>query len=231
MRHLTLATALLIGLASAPASAAILYEQPTGGAGTWTSQTGPNGQGFQTFDSFSLGAGATITDVRWRGGVLTFGAAPATPINLIAFNIQFWSDAAGAPGALISSTTAAFGDVTRSFRGVETATGAQIPLEVFEFTTDITPFAAVAGTTYWLSILADSPTFDPFFVWRPGLGPDGESVQDTLGVGGVPIGRTTRGGDRAFALADGPIDIPLPASAPLLLTALLGLGLVRRKAR
>jgi hypothetical protein len=103
-----------------------------------------------------------------------------------------------------------------------------IPLEVFEFTTDITPFVALAGITYWFSVVADANQFDPFFAWRPGTGGDDQTVQLFLAPGEVVSGGAFRSSDRAFALADSAIALPVPGTPALLIAALVGVAASRR---
>lgn len=220
---------LLLPILATPAAMAaeVVYEQPAGSAGTWASDVRPSGAGFQTFDNFSLAQASSIGSVTWRGGNLDLGGDGPVPLDTTSFRLSFWSNAAGAPGAALFSVDVAFADVIATFQGEETATGAALPLDVYEFEADLGgSFAAAAGTTYWFSVLSMSPTSDPTFVWRSGTGGDGNSYQVALSSGGVVTDSFVRGGDRAFSL----VEVPEPESAALLL-GMTGMGwlLARRR--
>lgn len=220
---------LLLPILAAPAAMAaeVVYEQPAGSAGTWASDVRPSGAGFQTFDNFSLTQAASIGAVTWRGGNLDLGGNGPVPLDTTSFRLSFWTDAAGAPGAALFSVDVAFADVTANFQGQETATGAALPLDVYEFEADLGgAFAAAAGTTYWFSVLSMSPTSDPTFVWRSGTGGNGTSYQVALSSGGVVADTFVRGGDRAFSL----VEVPEPETA-LLLLGMTGMGILLARRR
>jgi len=88
----------------------------------------------------------------------------------------------------------------------------------------LTPFVAVAGTQYWLSVVP-GVGFPPQWSWETGTGGDGVSYQDFFGT------RSSIGADLSFALyGTTQTSVPEPSSLVLMGSGLLGLaGLIRRK--
>jgi len=149
----SLAALTLFAAASLPASAGVLYSQRTDPAlsGSWQSETSNGNNGFnQAFDNFSLATTGTINHVSWTGFLLP----DFTPIN--GFTISIYADnfdnsnSPGAVGTLLASTIIS-GDAAQT-TNVTPNKGA---FGVFNFDAAIDPFVATAGTTYWLSIVAD----------------------------------------------------------------------------
>ena len=195
----------LLAASSVPAAAAIVYQQPFDGTGNFFSSqndTNTYGNFSTTYDNFTLAATTYIYKVDWTGAYFF----PATQAPIAGFTIDFWADNSGSPGTLLS---------TQYITGTanETSLGTFGPgfYPFFTYSAAVTPFAAAAGTQYWLSIVPDLG-FPPEWGWATGTGGDGAAYQIFGGVG-APISH-----DLAFAL-----ETPEPFSFSL---AAIGLGLV-----
>jgi hypothetical protein len=120
---------------------------------------------------------------------------------------------------LLQSETLAVADVQSTVVG-DTAFNLppSVPVTVFDFEANLaTPFLTQPGEVYWLSVLSNSPTFNPLWAWFQGTGGDGITIQDQLLVGT----RFVRPEDRAFSL-EGRV-VPEPSS---LVLAAAGAGLL-----
>jgi hypothetical protein len=184
----------------------IVYTQPslfpTGSL--FASQNDPGGFGnfAAVYDNFTLSGDTDVTDVHWTGGYFN----PATQGAIQSFDITFWSDVAGAPGASLLAQNIA-GTANESFVGNDAG-----GFPIFNYSVILnTSFLANAGTTYWLSIVPTVP-FPPQWGWYTGSGGDGIAYQDFFG------GRSQVGTDFAFDLTG--TAVPEPATLTL-----LGLGL------
>ena len=86
-----------------------------------------------------------------------------------------------------------------------------------------TPFTALAGTQYWLSVVPDMG-FPPQWGWATGTGGDGTAYQDYFGT------LSQQGTDFAFSLVGNPVSAtPEPGSMLLMATFLMALGPIVRK--
>lgn len=195
----------LCAFAACVASASILYTQPYDGSGNLlASQNDTNSGGLGNFatvyDNFTLANVSSISEVTWTGGYFN----PATQAPIAQFDVSFYSDSGGAPGALLTSY-------------VITGTATETLLGGAIYTYDVslpTAFSAAGGTQYWLSVVPDLG-FPPQWGWATGMGGDGSAYQVFLGSGG-PVAF-----DMSFAL--GGTTIPEPVSFAL---TGIGLGLV-----
>lgn len=200
---------------SAPAFAGVLYTQPFDGTGNvYASQNDTNGMGLvaQMYDNFTLGSSNTVTEIQFTGGYFN----PPNQGPIIGFTVNFYADAAGQPGGLLTSTHVAG-------TGGETFLG-NFPSSVV-YTYDISglSFAAASGTQYWVDVYPDLG-FPPQWGWASGTGGDGISYQDFLGV------RSQVPADMAFTLIGGTSTIPEPGTLMMLGTgALAAFGAFRRK--
>lgn len=197
----------------------LLYEQAPFNNVTgfsWTSDLDNGGNGFQSFDNFELTADSMITNVRWQGfywDSITPGNNPVVA-ETVTWDISFWSDSGGEPGAAIKTENFSVASINSTFLFNGNFSGDSVP--VFEFEAHLSsPIQVNGGQTYWFSTLSRSVSFNPLFSWKAGFGPDDLTIQDILPSGE----RLVRQGDRAFAL-EGRV-IPEPASL-----VLWGLGAV-----
>jgi hypothetical protein len=151
----TLSATLAFGISSAQA-APIFSQTPT--VFSWFTadrDIGPNGG--RSADEFQLASDATIGSVTWRG---LFTSAN-TPMFPLVFDLTFYDDNGGEPGAVLSNTAVS---VTGVDTGIDLTSG--IAFDVYEFTAATTPTALTANTTYWFSPLADtSNDSDDDFWW------------------------------------------------------------------
>jgi hypothetical protein len=176
-------------------------------------------------DNFTAGISDAAVSVLWRG---TYAGDDNTPAPTDSFTINFYFDAGGSVGSLISSF--AIGNTSsRTLVGIVPSFG----LDIFEYTADLgAGISLVAGTDYWLSIFNDT-TSDPQDNWAwDGCGPssctDGVLASKDLiswvssGTVSVPIK------DAYFEVSSA--TVPIPAAFWLFGSALGLLGWMRRKA-
>lgn len=171
---------------------------------------------FQTFDNFSLAQNAFIEDVLWQGSyfnIAVVNGAFNPPANATGFGVAFYGDSAGTPGSLLSTYTFSPAGAGQSFVAQQ-AFNAALGLGIYNYAATLTsPFLAIAGTPYWLSIYAFSPLPSPTeaqWGWNGGTGGNGSSFQIAQGVGG------SVNFDRAFSLTGTLTPIPEPTTLLLL---------------
>jgi hypothetical protein len=229
----------MVTAAAAARADAIVYNQPAqfpgNFGGTWTSDYGLDGaarRGFWTFDNFRVATTQRVDQVRFQGmywDFVTPGNNPVAP-ETTSWELGFWSNNPGFfPQAQLSTQTLPAARVRSQFQGFAFFGGLpNVPLPVYNFTADLpTPFTAQANTTYWLSILSLSPTFNPVWLWMPGTGPDSTSIQYVLADGRVVTSGQYVQNDRAFALVQ---FVPEPSGLGVMLI-LGGAAVAGRKAR
>ncbi len=176
-------TAVVVGLPS-PLRADTLYSQPWDGTGNgYASQNDTNGGGFgnfaTTYDNFTLGSAATVTGVSWVGEY-SDNTGPST-----SFTVDFYANASGLPGAMLSTETIALSQAHQTLLG--NAGG----FAVFSYSATLSsPFSAVAGTEYWLSVVSNMG-FPPQWYWVTGTGgtaaPHSSSSPATRSWGRFPL--------------------------------------------
>jgi MYXO-CTERM domain-containing protein len=193
------------------ASAGMIYSQPTNEANGFASQndtSGGLGNYATVYDDFTLPAAAIVTGVEWDGVFFNFRILG----TITQFTLAFYANNAGTPGTLLLSESTP-GNANQTSLGTVNVID---PLFSYSATLP-TPFAASAGTEYWLSIVPDLG-FPPQWAWAEGTGGTGTAYQVFRGR---PI---NLGNDVAFSL-DGNLvsSAPAPPSVIPLLTGALGL--------
>lgn len=168
-----------------------------------TSQVVSNGQPpTKVFDDFVFAAGSTIRRVGWQGIYCVDQANAAAPApTATGFILSMHPDRGGQPdtGTTLFNVAVPLDQVNqqldRSQAGL--SCGAQNTTWVFySYSTSLAqPFTAVAGTRYWLSVQATTPSYAVFWGWRDGTADNNSSVQLVNGQ------LTTYPRDRAYSLA------------------------------
>jgi PEP-CTERM motif-containing protein len=177
----------------------------------------PSEREFDTLiaDDFTLPANEVIRSVSWLGSYAFEGTAPAVDD----FQIRFYADAAGSPGALLQSF--AVGDTAS-----RAAVGMVGSFITYGYTADLGGgFAAAGGTTSWLMIANNTTGDNDNWYWAVQTGPGG-NVQLSLN-NGSSWSDTLVAAEANFTLDNEKVSVPEPASF-----LLLGIGVaaaVRRK--
>jgi hypothetical protein len=152
---------------------------------------------------------------------------------VLSWSIAFHASNGTTPGGELASETFAAAAVTSTFLGnfVFNVNGS-FNVSLYEYSIDLnSPFLAVAGTEYWVSVLSLSDVYDPAFALLGATGGDDSSFQQTLGAGMSVTNTSTVFRDRAIFL-DGTLrSVPEPATLPLALCALALLALRRTRGR
>ena len=185
--HYHLAAGLLLLSCINSAHATVIYSQPgfppPGICACWTSDTTTGSDGFQVFDNFTLGTSADITGFGWEASILDYLDGANNPVDLdtVSWELSFWSDSAGLPDLKLFSETLSAAEVTTTLLGQGTFFDAALgdpSINYYELFFDLSaPFAASAGTTYWVSILSTSPSENLITLWNRGSGGDGVAGQ------------------------------------------------------
>jgi len=201
-------------LAVAPLNAGILYTQPYDGSTNLIASqndTGGFGNFATVYDNFTLAGGGTISNVEFTGGYFN----PPSQGTITGWTVNFYSDNAGQPGALVGTDSLAG-------TGGETFLTNAGGFPIYTYSINLgTSFIASSGTQYWLSVVPDLG-FPPQWGWSSGTGGDAASYQDFFGA------RSQQGFDMAFTL-NGTSATPEPVSFLLAGSALALLVSVRRR--
>ena len=177
----------------------------------------PSEREFDTLigDDFTLPANDVIRSVSWLGSYAFDGTAPAVDD----FQIRFYADAAGSPGALLQSFAV-------GHAAARDAVGTLGPFTTYGYTADLGGgFGAAAGTTYWLMIANDTTGDNDNWYWAVQTGPGG-NVQLSVDDGGS-WSSTLVAAEAYFILDNDNVSVPEPASF-----LLVGIGVaaaVRRR--
>ncbi len=154
------------------------------------------------FDDFVLSANATIRTVGWQGiyCVQQVNAGAPTP-TASSFTVSFYSDISGRPNvaAPLQKTTYTVAQTGQVFEktvpNLYCGTAFPTTYPFYRYSVALTtPFTAVAGTKYWLSIQATTPSYAVYWGWRDGTVDNRLSLQLFQGV------YTTFPVDRAYSL-------------------------------
>jgi hypothetical protein len=202
-------------------SADVLVNQPSvwNGNGSnvsvgYTDEESAAGTGFQSFDNFAIAGGGAINQVSWLGvytdQTLFLNKAP----NTTTWDLDFYANNSGAPGALMASTSLAAAGVTSQILGTGSFGGATF--NIYEFTADVPEFDAAPGTEYWFSPFSHNPDETAKFIWIQGTGGDGAGYQHRM-VSGSVSGNFTLPVDLAFSLSN----VPEPSTL-----VMVGLGII-----
>lgn len=154
------------------------------------------------FDEFTLDEDVTVREVSWQGiyCVAQNNAGAPNP-TASAFTISFYSDNGGQPnvGAPLQTSTYPVAETGQVFQKTvsglicQPATGTTWPFYLYTVELD-TPFNVEAGTKYWLSIQANTPSYAVYWGWRDGTPDNNSSLQLYDGD------YTTHNVDRAYSL-------------------------------
>ena len=154
------------------------------------------------YDDFTLASATTVSRVRWQGiYCVNQTNAPVPAPTASAFVIRFWADAGGAPNttAALQATTIAVADagqtLERTQGGLECTPAQNTTWGIYNYSATLpSSFSFAAGTRYWVSIEAVTPSYEVYWGWRDGIRNNGNSIQ-------IFQGRTTTYTvDRAFEL-------------------------------
>lgn len=156
------------------------------------------------FDDFILDEPATIRTVDWQGiyCVQQPNAAAPTP-TASSFTITFYSNASGRPNTAAplhtsTYTVAQAGQVfEKTVNGLTCGTAPNTTWPFYRYSVELsTPFTVTAGTRYWISIQATTPSYAVYYGWRDGRPDNASSLQLFNGdYTEFPI-------DRAFSLTE-----------------------------
>lgn len=235
--------AVLAGLCVGSASAGPVYSQPPVPLDPddiksgWTSTLIPGNSGYVTWDDFTLNTAADISAVAFRGFAWDGDDRSNNPVSLISVNwfVAIYSDNGGTPGfpsTPLGGWQLPAASVSTTFAGtskfVVDDLGIDDVVNVYDMVFPLaSPFAASAGTRYWVTAVSLQDSFYPFFSWTEGTGGDGLTAQ-CFYVGNVTQECWHRPGDRAFTL----YTVPESSSLALALSAVGFAGLttmVRRR--
>jgi hypothetical protein len=154
------------------------------------------------FDDFTFADDGTIRTVRWQGiyCVQQVNAAAPSP-TATSFTIAFYTDVGGRPNtaAPVQSSTYALAETDQTYEktvgGLMCGTAANTAWPFYKYAVTLdAAFVAAAGTKYWVSIQATTPSYDVYFGWRDGTPLNNTSLQLFEGA------YTTYNIDRAYAL-------------------------------
>jgi hypothetical protein len=203
-RLLALAFAAML-LAVSAAGQTLVYSQPHNGTGNTlqSSYWNPDGSDYDQYvwDGFLIPDGATITQIRWRGGYP--GMSNTTGGNIASFRVAIYASIpAGSQPDLGYLYTGPIVSYTVSGNAQETYAGTFSGTVLYDYRFNLpNAFVAVAGTRYWLQIEA----------WQNGI-PNWGMATGT-GGNGTHFHRWSAAGDAWYSTGSGDAAFSLYASA------------------
>ncbi len=154
-------------------------------------------------DDFTLAERATVVGVSWQGiYCIEAQGAPASPPTASGFVIAVYPDVTGGPAldSPLFNTSLDIAAVNQTLVDTRTDLGCgsvTSTWDTYEYSAVLpTEFAAEAGTRYWISVQAITPTYEAFWAWLGSTAGDGNSLQE------YAENVTTLSLDRAFTLTD-----------------------------
>jgi hypothetical protein len=213
----TILTALT--LPSAMLRADVLFNMPaaTSGATILSAYWGPDGSAWdeRIWDSFTLATAGDVTELRWRGGY--GGQLPGGSRNITDFEISIWATipAGGQPdvGGMFGGQLLHYLVTDRGQPGNagETPAGTIGGVAMYDYHSALPrTFRAVAGTQYWVQIIAWQPSFPNWGLARA-TGGNGSHFARVPAVTG-DFTFINAAGDAAFSL----IGTPAACTAPVI---------------
>ena len=212
LKGLVTHVAAALGIVCSPALAEPIFTQTTTNPGAFDGTWGSDrDEGDQFADDFMVSSPATIQSVTWWG-IYTAIGSDASPQGPWSFELIFYGDIGGLPDPsnVIGSTQVVFETLTD--------TGRNLGDDLFEddiyvFTADVTPISVSAGTTYWLSVVADTSN-DPIntFGWRRVQNGNAANRSGNDGVFTGPFRTRSFYGGMVFRLDGSLISEPEPPS-------------------
>lgn len=208
----------VLGFAVQASASTILYQTFAIGSSVRFSD---DGTAFRSYDSFSLTEAAGVERVGWSGLWLDLNSpvpAPAGPQDAAGWEVAFFADNAGQPGALLSSQSLLAANVQSTYLGTSVfSVGQQYNVNYYSYLVDLPLIVDLSpGTPYWLSVYATGGSAPQNFAWLGATGGDGFSWQ-------APGGQVSA--DRQFQLEG----TPVPEPATMLLFATGGLMMAARR--
>lgn len=155
-----------------------------------TSMAPTNGaEASSMFDDFQPAAAASIASVKWQGIYCVQAAsAPAPAATATEFVVSFHADNAGRPVTTSTLAQARFTptQAAQTLAGqvanLSCGTAASTTWALYDYSVTLpTPFAAAAGTRYWVRVQAVTPSYDVFWGWRSGTTANAQSLMLFMG--------------------------------------------------
>lgn len=141
------------------------------------------------FDDFQPTAAASIGSVKWQGIYCVQAAsAPAPAPTATEFVVSFHADSAGRPVTTSTLLQARY-TATQAAQtpggqvpNLSCGTAASTTWALYDYSVTLpTPFAAAAGTRYWVRVQAVTPSYDVFWGWRSGSTANAQSLMLFMG--------------------------------------------------
>lgn len=206
------AAAVWLSIALGVAQAAVIYDN-----GGPNAVSGNDATQWTQAEDFTLAGGGSVTGASvYIAGFNGIGNWDGTA------DYYLYADAGGSPGALLASGAGL--NVSTTDTGIPWCCGGNAFRLDFDL---VSPFAAAAGTTYWLGIHLSSNFDRDDIYWvttaANGTATGHECIQCTQGAW------SNFGNEHAFQLHGADVTVPEPGTLALLGLALAGLAASRRR--